>query len=266
MRTGPRAGWREGLRSYSPFALDGAPGWAAAVTANGGTYTAGQQTALAAFIQTLRTANIWPGKIDCFGPLMGNELAAALVQFKNGVWGPATNTLFVGGDYTPSTGLTGNGTSKSLDTGLSILSLNKADFGMGTWTRTNPVEAVNRCDIGSSYSATGVTDRFYNFTRNGATNSEFGMGDRNTSVAATTGLVAQETTGTTTQNIFANGVNVSSLATWNNQGPQAGTVTVFNGAGSFFSNHALNGYYVGKNLDQAALNAAWTTLNTALGR
>lgn len=211
---------------------------------------------------------MWPSKFACFGPQMGNELAAALIQYKGGVWAAATNTNFVAGDYTPTGGLTGNASNKSLDTGLSILSLTKSDFGMGTWTKTNPADAALRVDIGSSYAATGNTDRFYNGTRQNATQGQAAIGVLATLVNGwnTTGLLAQETTGTTTQNIFANGANISSLGTWNNDGFQAGTVTVYAvGAGSF-SNHALTGYYVGNNMNQATLYAAWNALNTALGR
>jgi hypothetical protein len=245
-----------------------ATAWSAAVTAAGGTFTAAQVSALSTFFRTLRAASMWPTKFACFNPMMGNELAAALIQYKGGSWAVATNTNFVSGDYAPTTGLTGNGTTKLLDTGLSVLSLTKSDFGMGTWTRTNPSETALRVDIGSSYAPTGNTDRFYNATRNTTTAGQASIGSLATAINGwnTTGLLCQETTGTTTQNVFANGVNVSSLGTWNNDGFQAGTVTVFALGGANLSNHALSGYYVGNNMDQAILTSAWTTLNTALGR
>jgi hypothetical protein len=223
--------------------------------------------ALTAFVTSAKAGGYW-AKLSRLNLFCGDQLAAALVPLKNAGGALETNVGFVAGDYTPLAGLTGNGTSKKLDTGLSILALNKADFGMGVWALTNPVETLNnRNDIGSSYSATGNSDRLYIATRaQGSNIASFGTGNVETMTTPTTGLHVQETTGTTDQRVYVNGANLSNVSTWNNQGFNAGTMNVFSGGGGHFSPHSLAGYYIGSNLDQAALYADWRTFNLALGR
>lgn len=241
--------------------------WVAAVDSAGGTYDPDMLPAMIAFCQTLKANGVWD-KIDRLNLFAGLDLAAALVPLKVGAGAAVdANVNFVAGDYASANGLTGNGVDKRIDTGLSILTLDKADFGMGVWARTNALEAVRRADIGSSYVATGATDRFYMHTEFNGGLGDAGLGINLAATwAGVTGLLAMESTGATALSTWKNGVTAGSTNAWNNDGFQAGTVTVFNGGGNFHSNHTLAGYYVGRNLDQAQLTAAWAAFNAAIGR
>jgi hypothetical protein len=85
--------------------------WKAAVTANGGTYTTTDTTALAVLEQTLTTAGL-TSKIRRLWPVAGSNLAAATRAL---IGGHLTSTGFVGGDYARVSGITG-GTSKYFTT------------------------------------------------------------------------------------------------------------------------------------------------------
>jgi hypothetical protein len=95
-----------------------AAAWAAAVTAAGGTYSGSTLKAVSNFTRSAKSAGYW-SKINRINLFCGNQLAAALVPLKVG-GGSATDTnvAFLAGDYTEATGLTGNGTTKFLRTGL----------------------------------------------------------------------------------------------------------------------------------------------------
>lgn len=95
-----------------------AAAWAAAVTANSGTYSAATLTAVDTFVRAAKASGYWT-KLNRINLFCGDQLAAALVPLKvGGGTATDTNVNFVAGDYTEATGLTGNGTTKRLRTGL----------------------------------------------------------------------------------------------------------------------------------------------------
>lgn len=110
--------------------------WAARVVANGGTSTAAMLSAVATFVRAAKASAYWT-KLNRLNLFCGNQLAACLVPLKVG-GGNATDTNmnFVSGDYTPTTGLTGNATTKYLKTGLiPSASLTLNDTHMAVYNR-----------------------------------------------------------------------------------------------------------------------------------
>lgn len=99
--------------------------WRAAVIANGGTVSASTLAAVSNFCNAIQTAGIRDRfyRLNLFA---GTGLSAALVPLYRGQslggtqFGNTTDTNvnFAAGDYAESTGLTGNGSSKYLQTGL----------------------------------------------------------------------------------------------------------------------------------------------------
>lgn len=113
--------------------------WIAAVTANSGTVGPATRGAVQTFIKAAKASAYWT-KINRLNLFCGDQLAACLVPQKVG-GGSATDTNFnfVSGDYSESTGLTGNGTSKYLDTGLSQATFGAGDRHLSAYERVRAV-------------------------------------------------------------------------------------------------------------------------------
>lgn len=241
----------------------------ARVASNAGTISDAQKSAVNALVISAKVKGYW-SKINRWNLFTGTNLAACLVPLKVGLGGATeTNVSFVAGDYAASTALTGDGSSKYINTGIPITSLTNTDFGMGVWNAQQlSSEALYRNYIGSSYSATGNTNRFYLLGGNASipVNGQAGMGSAmiDSPALKTPGLKCAETA---LNNLFAySNSNPLTPAAWNNLGFNTGTIWVFAGAGVAKFNKNLFGYYVGNRLNQADLSADWATHNTAIGR
>ena len=92
--------------------------WYARVLTAGGAASATTVAAVSKFAAQCRLAGIWD-KLNRVNLFCGGQLTAALVPLKVGSGSATdTNVNFVSGDYTEATGITGNGSSKYLTTGL----------------------------------------------------------------------------------------------------------------------------------------------------
>lgn len=91
--------------------------WAKAVAANGGTVSVRTLNAVSAFAIAAKKNGYW-AKLNRINLICGDQLASALVPLKVGGGAAVDASSFVSGDYTEATGLTGDGISKNLDTGL----------------------------------------------------------------------------------------------------------------------------------------------------
>jgi hypothetical protein len=89
------------------------------ITANGGSISTQDLSAIDNFVKGVYLNGLRNSLID-FSPLAGNNLNAALTKlwFPSGVQATLTNFNFIESDYSRSSGLTGNGLSKHLDTGF----------------------------------------------------------------------------------------------------------------------------------------------------
>jgi len=219
--------------------------------------------------------------------MVGSDLSSALVplyrstSFTGTVQGNTTdtNSNFVSGDYSETSGLVGNGSSKVLNTGLS------ASFRNGR-------------HMGCVPFALGSTSfRYYMGARNGGTPANGGLwafyaGSPTTVVGqysySDNVLVSGDTSGTATVKrlILGNNVNGTGNAVLYSNGSAIGSATAgadttlsasiaifavgqIAGTLSSYSNARLSGYTIGENMtgsQVAAYNTIWTTLLTALGR
>jgi hypothetical protein len=100
--------------------------WRSAVIANGGTVSASTMAAVTTFCRSIDSAGL-RDRFYRLSLMAGDGLLAALVPLYRGPsragtqYGNTadTNVNFVGGDYTLASGLTGNGSNKYLQTGVS---------------------------------------------------------------------------------------------------------------------------------------------------
>lgn len=102
----------------------------ARVVTNGGTIGTTAKNAVNDFVLAAKANGYW-SKLTRINLIVGDQLAAALTPLKvGGGSDPETNNNFVSGDYTQSTGLTGNGSTKWLNTGLAMASYTNAHMAV----------------------------------------------------------------------------------------------------------------------------------------
>ena len=136
--------FRSGKISKKPTVDPTVPNWVARVSSNSGILEANSVSIASAFIGQISVASYYT-KIRYLNALLGSNLNAALVPLidrgQPGVetpFGNATNTNFVDGDFSQSTGLQGNGVDKLLSVPASVdmLSPNPTTNlcgGFGVW-------------------------------------------------------------------------------------------------------------------------------------
>lgn len=144
-------------RLYSPSGFNNpqATDWVSRVIANGGSVSPSTATAADNFWSAIVAAGI-DSKILRLNLYAGTGLAACAVPFIN-TKGSTLDTLsnFVAGDYSESTGLTGDGSTKFVATGFTPgtdwTSVN--DMSIGAYSRTDSIETNN-----SLIGATSIGD------------------------------------------------------------------------------------------------------------
>lgn len=144
---------------FHPEASD----WRSRVIANGGTVSGSTLTAVSNFCRSIDSAGI-RDRFYRLNLFCGNDLSACLVPLYRGQsrtgtqFGNTTDTNnnFVSGDYSPSgsaAGLTGNGTTKYLATGVAQIyaGSNEIHLAMGFVPNT---AAGYQCALGARYNVT----------------------------------------------------------------------------------------------------------------
>lgn len=213
-------------------------------------------------------------------PLGGDNLAAALTKLwvPSGVQGNLTNTNFVGADYTRSTGLQGNGSSKYLNTGLIPGNFITQSCSFGVYSRSNTSE--NGADISSNGMMPAISGAINLFSKWGdgltyfdSFNATSGQGRMTATVADPRGLISGSRLSATDSKIYLNGTQVATSAT--SGGSPSSTFPVwyfaFNNAGSplFFSSKSSGFFYIGLGLTGAQISTLYRlvqNLMTAFGR
>jgi hypothetical protein len=258
--------------------------WRSAVIANGGSVSGSTFAAVNTFCKAIDAAGIrsllWRVNLMC-----GEDLLAALVPLyrANSAAGATqgnatdTNDNFVSGDYSATSGLVGNGSSKRLNTGLpqnfadgrhmgmvpytlgstafryymgaKAAGSNNALWAMFASSPTTQLSTYSYSDIGGigqSGVVTGVEKRLH------ITTNVSGAGNSKMYADGTRG--GTDGTGANTTNTGAIGI----FAARNDDGTW-----------SLHSNARIAGYTIGRDMTAAQIatyNTIWTTLLTALGR
>lgn len=245
--------------------------WIARVVINTGSVSAGTKTAANVFVSAIKTASL-RSKILRLNLYAGTGLAACLVPLirdKGGLIDTATG--FVSGDYSEATGLTGNGLTKSVDTGFSPPGdwTSDNDCFIGVYARTKTtVAAVLIGGLGGSSNAdyiymTGVLS----YLSCHDTGNQFNYAD---SIA--TGHYAGSRIASNDTKLYRNGVSQASSATaGGTRSNWAIGVHAYQSPGGTFgyTDASLAGYEICKGLTPTETLAYYNALQafqTALGR
>lgn len=228
----------------------------AAIATAGSTITTANKAAVNAFIAGCKADGIWNAiKASCLlaGP---DSLAGALVPLVGTA--PTNNGPFVPGDYSRTTGLIGNGTSKFLDTGIAHNTIGSQNsFHYSVWQTAEATRNTNRAAIGAAIGSSALlvnsTTRFYRV--NSGTSSLADTGNKpgfwGASRAASTGINSRVS-------------NTDTPITVTSNTPSSLNEQVFAASGLWFSDARLSFYSIGESLNLALLNARLTTYMAAL--
>lgn len=261
-------------KSYASIDTDAAA-WAAAVTTNGGTYSASTLAAVSTFCKAAKASGYW-SKLNRINLFCGDQLAACLVPLKvGGGSATETNVNFVAGDYSEATGLTGNGSTKCLRTGLvpsASLTLNDthlavynrssgtAGFSIGALDSTSQTTVLYAPFEGGT---TGLSDQY---------NQTVGAGRVASTLTAPFGFVVGSRTAAAAHAIYRNG---SLLNSNTGSGGSLSTFEIYVGAtnqagtATTLSTGAMAGYSIGSGLtstDVSNYNTDMQSFQQALGR
>jgi hypothetical protein len=256
--------------------------WAAAVTAASGTYSGTTLSALSTLITGLKSAGLWT-KMVFFNPVCGDQLAAARVQYKSasGTWAQAAVTALVNGDYTEATGIKGNGSSKYLDTQVTVSQMpGGGNNHMGFYGAGMETSGADKSLMGA-YGASPFPGYVFDSYSPGNGGRGYFPNDGSTPAAAAataSGLLADayvvgSQTATNLTKLYQAGSNIATST--NSTGATiSGTNTIFvlGVNGSFGFQHSVaycRGYHAGQGLssgDDSTLKSLWDTFNTALSR
>lgn len=208
------------------------------------------------FVVDLKNFGLWD-LITEMGIFIG-DLSTSLVKLKTSAISTLTNTGYVSGDF-GANGLTGSSTI-FLDTGFSIPTLAINDLHISVYR--SAIVSSSAGAIGSSYGATGNTDRFY-IEHNGAC----GYGGTFPTIPNTAMLQLVVSAGPDVY-YYSNGV-LTAGPVLVGDGRKPGTVLINRAAGVIGNGSTISFWSLGKGMtDTQALNFATlvTQLNRRLGR
>ena len=186
-------------------------------------------------------------------------LAGALVPMLGEA--PTNVGPFVSGDYSRSTGLVGNGSTKYLNSNRAGNADAQNNVHIGVFVTTADPSGTKLYMGGSSANggfSLGVTSGFV-FTRNQS--SAFNISG---TASTATGLLASARSGSASYGTRFGGNTATVSIT--SQGPAATTIAVFreNAGGGYHTNARLSYYSIGPAVDLAAMDTAITTCMSAL--
>ena len=244
-------------------------GWKSAVDSALGKYSFADLAALDQFIKRAKADGFW-SSIQAIGGF-GQDLTAATIALGSGGTTSFTNNNFVAGDYTPTGGLVGNGTSKFLNSGIQIPSV--AGF-FGAWSMTALTGSSTAVVMGANNSGTTQIYRL-RCASGPATTALYGGTTTVTNAAnLPVGLNVVERSSTTRLDLYQSGSSVGNSTT-STTGTGAGvSAYVFalnnNGTATSWISIGLGCWIFGSapigSTLQSALNSRVTTLMQRLGR
>jgi hypothetical protein len=251
------------LRQNNPYANAETSAWVTRVVAAGSTVSPASATAHDTFITSLKSAGVWSqiSRLNTFG---ASSLAGALVPLVNTSGSPTdTNHNFVSTNFTLATGLTGDQSTKYLDTGV----LSPSPDGH--------LAGLIEGGVGGTAASIGGGDTSWLLTNpNGAALADFYYGanrECKATVATTTIGFFIGTKSSANMAVYRNGISV---ATSTNGSPQTSVMstTIFARSSAISTTMAggpIQEYSIGLAITQAQATSYFNALNTlmsALGR
>jgi len=253
--------------------------WAARVVANGGTVSGATLSAVSKFSAAIASAGI-RDRLYRLNLFCGTGLNAALVPLYRGPslggtqYGGATDTnnafVGVGTDYaeTGATGgLTGNGTTKYLDTGLAGTTLSPGDRHCSAYEIVNATTdyspSVKSGNANASMHGLGPWTTNLTFAYR-----TFNSVGGNITAAKNTGYWLGSDTSTTASVLYRNGTSAAST-TGQTAGGSGNTSYRILGSNGEFSEARIGAYTIGLSMDAgqvSSLYSAMQAFQTALGR
>lgn len=231
----------------------------AAGIANGSTMSASNQSAVNAFIVGCKADGVWtPIKASCL-LCAWDSLAGALTPL---VGSAPTNFGFVAGDYSRTTGLLGNGTSKYLAANRANNADPSTSKHLAVWRSASETRTATRCTLGAGGTSTAGYSQLLTTT----TNRLFRVNGKESSIPDTTTIAgffgATITSGVATGRY--NGTNTA-LAT-GSVAPGSEPIYVYSRDPTVAtrSDACQSFYSIGENLDLSLLDARLSTLMSAL--
>lgn len=224
------------------------------VTANSGTLSDATKTAVNTFVLAAKANGYWT-KLTRINLFCGDQLAAALVPLKVGGGGATdTNNNFVAGDYSLATGLTGNGTTKSLGTGLLANALSANDTHLAVYNRSSTAVGGGVAIGAGSVSFYGPysDSKIYSDQYDTVNGRALGV------VAAPFGLLVGSRTSATAHEIYRNAVSIATNATSGGSLP----ATAFTVMSSI--SHAMGMYSIGAGLTDANVTSYYADIQAAM--
>jgi hypothetical protein len=206
------------------------------VTTAGGTLSATEQTAIETLVSDLKDAGIWT-KMKAIYPMVGASAAACAQNLKSSSF---TGTFTATGWTFASTGVTPNGTSAYMDTGLNpSVSLSTDNFSISYYSRTNSLANTTTypTDIGSFSGSAGIGVFLYRPTlspRGGGGGYAIEVGDNTIASSRYFALVTR--TSTTSQKFSRNGTILATNTTLDTGARPNLTITL--GKANGFNNFA----------------------------
>jgi hypothetical protein len=228
--------------------------------------------AIDAFVIGCKADGIWSAiKASCI--LMGaRTLSGALTPL---VGTAPTNNNFVSGDYNRKTGLLGNGSNKTIDTGLNHNTISQNSIHMAVYASTQPTTGAVRAYMGAGGFNAGAT----NFSRNSdnlSHRAQTGSAQAGIAgVAYSTGVSAfiginRSTSADWTMRVNATNYTGGGVPWGNSQTPASGNIFVFDrivagGGANAYSDGRTAFFSAGDALTLSLLESRVNTLYTAIG-
>lgn len=236
-----------------------AQAWFDAVLAAGSSISDANKSAVSAFVAGCKTDGNWTPIKQAGLLCAADDLTGALVSLKGS---NPTNVNFVSGDYSRTTGLVGNGSTKYLATGRAGNADPQDNCSLGVYVHTAKSVGTSCVHIGN-YSA-GVNSK--HAFEDASTTGYRMCSSTYDSVAGTnyTGLIGASRAASGSFNLRVNGTTTAKTRTSGT--PLSTSIDVFhaNGLAGFYSAARLSFWWSGEAVDLAALEARLETLMAAL--
>jgi len=231
--------------------------FAALVTAGSSITTANKQV-VSDFITGCKSDGIWTAIKACCLLAGPDDLTGALVPL---VGSAPTNTNFVSGDHSRTTGLIGNGTTKQLDSNRAGNADGQNTFHGAMWISTATTLAATRYFFGTATNSRNIS---YNTSTTFVSRiNQPGSNTYTVTPTTTTGLIGINRSSSTAVNSRYNGTNYT--ATETSAVPNSGNLFIFSrGTASGGVDARLGFYSIGESIDLALLDARLTTYMAAL--
>lgn len=236
----------------------------AAITTAGSSISANNKLAVDTFIKGCKADGIWTAiKASCLlaGP---DSLAGALVPL---VGTAPTNNGFVAGDYSRTTGLVGNGSSKYINANRNHNADPQNSYHQAVYVTTSQLlDTFGKFYIGSYVAGSGMSNIFTDSASPGKTGCRNRQGaiQRPVSTSNNTGLIA--TNRSTSANYTLRTAGTNYVINDVSQAPVSADTHVFQAANlsGYTSNGRLSFYSIGVSIDLSKLDARLTTYMASL--